>query len=142
MIITRRLYDEVRAATEAECRADADKLKGGKQGAAANFGLAWGFAGHLLRRKHKISPSKAQRTAAQIATELTAAGIGDWIEAVTIVDDGGALDVLRLGPDADAETIRATHRRLVNQLEGKPGGEVMLAKIEAAFQQPADRERK
>ena len=119
MIITRRLFEQAWTAAEAACSFEASPR--------AYFNQATAHAlAFLLARQ--VKPDTAQVVAEQIAAQLTAAV--NWVD---VIDDDGALDVLSLGADADAETIKAKYRLLVKALSGKPGGAVMLEKIEAAY---------
>jgi hypothetical protein len=111
--ITRRLYDLAWKTAEKACRVT------GPLPIDRHYALARERAGAVL--EDKVSPTTAELAAAQIACQLTAAAIGDYLEAVTVIDDAGALAGLQLPADATADQISARYRFLIKQLGAHPG---------------------
>jgi hypothetical protein len=136
--ITKRLYDLTWEATETACRAEAAKeVWGGLVSPNTHYNMAFCYASDFLI-KQQVKSSTTESVAAQIAAELTFMCLGDYIEAVDIVDDNGALDVLRLDHDADSELIKSRYRFLIEKLDTQNGGEVarvLLERVRAAYQQ-------
>jgi hypothetical protein len=121
--------DELWAATDTVCRNEAAK-QDKPLAISAHYEHAKAHAKTFLL-KHRLKSETIEIVAAQLAIQLTVAHLGE-LEAASIVDDYGALDVLRLRHDATADEIGARYRLLARQL-AQPGGEVLLRRSQEAF---------